>query len=89
MTKIEQFNNKKRKSTLPNIASLAMMDTCEEDDNNNKYDKEKEVECPDENSTVEMEEGVNDRKYDSNEKMMRGKVQNAHMTLPLLILRKV
>ena len=30
--------HKKRKATLTNIASPAMMDTCEEDDKNIKYD---------------------------------------------------
>ena len=47
--------HKKRKSTLPNIASPDMMDMC--------YS-----EFPNATSPVDMEEGVNDRKYDKNEK---------------------
>ena len=46
-----------------------MMDTCDEDDKNKKYDEEKEAKCPDDTSTVDMEEGVNDSKDDSNEKI--------------------
>ena len=34
-----------------------------------KTDKEKEAECPDETSPVEMEEGVSDIKDDKNEKI--------------------
>ena len=33
-----------------------------------KNDKEKEAECPYDTSPVEMEEGVNDRRYEKNEK---------------------
>ena len=47
--------HKKRKATLPHIASPAMMDICE-------------AEFPDDTSPVDMEEGVNDRKDDKNEK---------------------
>ena len=54
-----------------------------------KNDEGKEAECPDDTSTVDMEECVNDRKYDKNQKMMRKKRKNAHMILPLLIWRKV
>ena len=46
---------KKRKVTLPKIASPAMMDICES-------------ELPDDTSPIEKEEGVNDRKDDMNEK---------------------
>ena len=53
-----------------------------------KYE-EKEAEYPDDTSPVDMEEGVSDRKYDKNEKMMREKRQNSQMTPPLLIWRKV
>ena len=59
------------------------------DDKNEKNYEEKEAECPDDTSPVEMEEGVNYRKDDKNEKMMRKKIQNGMMTLPLLIWRKV
>ena len=47
--------HKRRKSTLPKIASPAMM---------NIY----EAECPDDTSPIEMEGGENDRKDDRNEK---------------------
>ena len=47
--------HKKRKSTLPKIASPNMMDICE-------------AECPDDTSPVDMEEDVIDRKDDNNEK---------------------
>ena len=43
--------HKNMKATLPNIASPAMMDICE-------------AEFPDDTSTIEMDEGVNDRKDD-------------------------
>ena len=48
-----------------------------------------EAEFPDDTSPVDMEEGVSDIKDDNNEKMMRENGQNAQMTLPLLIVRKV
>ena len=51
-----------------------------------KNDEEKEAQCPDDTSPVNMEKGVNDIKDD---KKTREKRQNAHRTLPLLILRKV
>ena len=79
--------HKKRKATLPKIASPAIMDVCEaeflvdaspiemeegvndrNDDNNEKYEEEKEAEFPDDTSLVEMEVGVGDRKDDNNEK---------------------
>ena len=47
--------HKKRKSTPPKIAYSAMMNICE-------------AECPDYTSTVDMEEGVNDRKDENNKK---------------------
>ena len=53
MTKIEQFNTKKGKITLPNIASL---------DKNNTSD----AELLDDTSPIEKEKGVNDRKDDKN-----------------------
>ena len=81
--------HKKRKTTLPKIVSPAMMGTCEEDYRNKKYDEEKEVECPDDTSTVDMEEGVKYRKDDSNEKHYGGNLQNALMALPLMLLRKL
>ena len=37
------------------------------DDKNEIYDEEKEAELLDDSSTYDMEEGVNDRKYDNNE----------------------
>ena len=52
-------------------------------------DVEKEAEGLDDTYPDDMEEGINDRKYEKNEKMMRENRQNAHMTLPLLIWRKV
>ena len=58
-------------------------------DQNFKYHKEKEEEFPDDTSPVDTEEGVSDRKDDNNEKITREKRQNAQMTLPLLIWRKV
>ena len=67
---------KKRKATLPKITSPHMMDI-------------REAEFPDETSPIDMEEGVNDREDDKNGKTMRKNRQNAHMALPLLILRKV
>ena len=59
------------------------------DDKNKKNDKYKEPKCPDDTSTVDMEEGVIYRKYNSKENIIREKSQNALMTLPLLKLRKV
>ena len=59
------------------------------DGNNEKNDEEKEAECPDDTPPVDMEEGVSDIKNDDNEKMMRKRGQNAQITLPLLIWRKV
>ena len=47
--------HKKRKGTLPNIASPTKMNTSE-------------AELSDETSPIEKEEGVNDRKYDKNKK---------------------
>ena len=35
------------------------------DDKNEIYDEGKEAECPNDTSLVEMDEGVNDRKYDN------------------------
>ena len=87
--KDRKVQHKKRKTTLPKIAFPDMMDTCEEYDKNKKYDKEKEAECPYETSIVDTEEGVNDINDDSNEKMMKKKRQNAMVTIPLLLLRKV
>ena len=100
--------HKKRKVTLPNIASQAKMNTSEawfsddtspiekekgvndrKYDKNKKYDEDKEPELPDDTSIVDMEEDVIDRKDQSKKNMMRIKSQNAHMTLPLLIWRKV
>ena len=46
--------HKKRKATLPKIAYPDMMDICE-------------AEFQDDTSPVDMEEGVNDVKYDKNE----------------------
>ena len=37
------------------------------DNKNEKYDGEKEAECLDDTSRVEIEEVVSDRKYDKNE----------------------
>ena len=54
------IQHKKRKATLPKIASPAMMDICE-------------AECLYETSPVDMEEGVNDIKDDKNEKIMMEK----------------
>ena len=54
-----------------------------------KIDEEKEAECLDDTSPVDMEEGVSDRNDDKNEKMTRKKRQNTMMTLPLLRWRKV
>ena len=76
MKKIEQFNTKKNKATLPKIASPDMMDISE-------------TECPDETYPVEMEKGVNDINDDKDKKMMRKKGKNAQMTLLLLILMKM
>ena len=54
MTKIEQFN-KKEESNTPQIAYPANMNT-------------RQAEFADETSTIEKQEGVNDRKYDKNKK---------------------
>ena len=54
MTKIEQFNTKKRKGTLPKISSPAKKNTSD-------------AEFSDDTSPIEKEKGVNDRKYDKNE----------------------
>ena len=70
---------KKRKATLPNITYPAKAEFSDDtstiekeegvndrkDDNNKKYDEDKDPECPDETSTVDMEEGVINRKDDS------------------------
>ena len=74
--KYRTAQHKKRKEILPKITSPDMMDICE-------------TEWPADTSPVDMEEGVNDRKYDRNKKMMRKKRHNYQMALPLLILRKV
>ena len=58
-------------------------------DRNIKNYGEKEAEFPDGNSPVYMEEGVSDRKMTRMKKLIRGKRQNAQMTVPLLIWRKV
>ena len=76
MTNIKQFNIKKRKVTLPNIVSPAKKNTSD-------------AEFSDDTSTIEEEEGVNDRKYDRNKNIMWIKSQNSQMTLPVLIWRKV
>ena len=68
--------HKKRKGTLPKIASPAKKNTS---DAEFSYDT----------SPIEKEKGVNDRKDGENEKMMRKKTQNAHMKIPLLIWWKV
>ena len=39
------------------------------DDKNEKYDEEKEAECPDDTSTIDVEEGVSDRNDDNNEEI--------------------
>ena len=80
---------KKRKSAFPKIASPSMMDTCEDDGKNKKFDEEKEAEFPDDTSTVDMEEGVNYRKDDSDEKNDKEKLKNSLMTLSLLLWRPV
>ena len=54
-----------------------------------KYDEDKDPEFPDDTSSVDMEEDVIDRKYESKKYTMREKRMNALMTLPLLKLRKV
>ena len=54
-----------------------------------KNDDEKEAKCPDDTSTVEMKEGVSDKKYENNGKMMTKKRQNTQVTFILLIWRKV
>ena len=59
------------------------------DDNNGKNDEQKEAEFPDDTSLVDIEGGVSYRKDEKNGKMMRKKSPNSHMTLPLLICRKV
>ena len=74
--KDKTVQQRKGKEKISKIASPAMMDICE-------------VECPGDNSPVEMKEGVNNRKYDKNLKMTREKRQNAQMILPLLRWRKV
>ena len=51
-----------------------MMDIFEEYDKNKKYDEAKESECPDDTSTIDMEEGLNNRKDDSNGKNDEGKL---------------
>ena len=58
-------------------------------DRDKKNDEGKEAESPDDTLPVVMEEGVSEIKNDKNEKMMREKSQNSHMTLLLLIWRKV
>ena len=47
------------------------------DDKNKKKDEEKESECPDDTSPVDMEEGIKDINDDMNEKTMVEKRQNA------------
>ena len=59
------------------------------DDKNEIYDEEIVAECLYETCPDDMEEGVNDRKDDKNEKIMGKKRQNSQMTLSLLIRRKV
>ena len=54
-----------------------------------KNDEEKEAECLDDISPIDMEECVKDRNDDINKNMMRKKSQNSQMTLLLLIWRKV
>ena len=56
---------------------------------NEKNDEEKEAECLDDTSPVDMEEGVSDKNMTRMRKMMRKKRQNDQMALPLLILRKM
>ena len=53
--KDRKVQHKKRKATLPNITSTAKMNASE-------------AEFSDETSPIDKEEGVNDRKYDKNEK---------------------
>ena len=57
MTKIEQLNRKKGKSTLTNIASLAKKNTSD-------------AEFSDDTSPIDYEKGVNDRNNPKKEKMM-------------------
>ena len=52
--KYRTVQHKKRKATLPKIAYPAMMDICE-------------AKLPDDTSLVNMEEGINDRKYYNSE----------------------
>ena len=59
------------------------------DDNNEKYDYEKEAECPYDTSPIDTEKRVRNINDDKNEKMMRKKRQNAQMTLLLFRWRKV
>ena len=68
--------HKKRKATLPKIASPAKKNTSD-------------AEFSDNPSPIEKEKGVSDRKNEQNEKMMREKRQNSQMTPPLLIWRNV
>ena len=68
--------HKKRKETFPKISSPAKKNTSD-------------AEFSDNPSPIEKEKGVSDRKNEQNEKMMRENRQNAQMTLPLLIWRKV
>ena len=58
-------------------------------DKNERIDEGKEAECPDGTPTDDMEEGVSERKYGKNGKLMREKRQNSHMALLMLIRRKV
>ena len=70
------IQHKKRKVTLPKIASPAKKNTSD-------------AEFSDDTSPIEDEKGVNDRKDVKSKKIMSKKSQNNHMTLPLLIWRKV
>ena len=68
--------HKKRKATLPKIASPAMMDTCE-------------TEFSDDSSPMDEEGGVSDRNDDKNKNIMKTKKQNAQTKIPLFRWKKV
>ena len=68
--------HKKRKGTLPKIASSAKMNTSD-------------AEFSDDTSPIEKEEGVNDRKMKRIKNIMRINSQYSQTTLPVLIWRNI
>ena len=59
------------------------------DYNHEKYDEERDAECHDDTSPVETEEGAKGINDDKNEIYYEENIQNAWITLPLMIWRTV